>query len=146
MSFAAAMRVGSLEILGALVVFGIVAGRLSRREGAARPKAFSVCVTVREGAARSQARQVSALVAEGDPALIGRSSDAAVELSDPEVSRRHARLEMSRGVLYLADLGSSNGTFLNGKMLGDEGIELRVGDDVDVGNTRITVTDVVPQR
>jgi pSer/pThr/pTyr-binding forkhead associated (FHA) protein len=136
------MRVGSLEILGALVVFGVVAGRLSQREARVRPKALSVGLAVREGASR---RQVCVRVAEGEPCLIGRSSGAGVELADPEVSRRHARLELAHGVLYVADVGSSNGTFLNGKPLGDDGIELRVGDDVDVGNTRITVTEAVPE-
>ncbi len=48
-------------------------------------------------------------------------------------------------VLYLTDLGSSNGTFLNGKRLKNEGIEVRPGDDIDVGNTRLTVVGTAPQ-
>jgi pSer/pThr/pTyr-binding forkhead associated (FHA) protein len=77
---------------------------------------------------------------------MGRSGYANVELADPEVSRRHARIDLVRGVLYLADEGSSNGTFLNGKPLGDESIELRPGDDIDVGNTRITISGMEPVR
>ncbi|HEY9181456.1 MAG TPA: FHA domain-containing protein [Candidatus Baltobacteraceae bacterium] len=144
MNFAAVMRVGSLEIVGALVVFGIIAQRLPRGAGRAAPEALSVRLAVREGALRAPVREVALEVAEGEPVLVGRSSGAAVDLKDPEVSRRHARLELARGVLYISDLGSSNGTFLNGKPLGDGGIELRVGDDIDVGNTRITVTSTVP--
>jgi pSer/pThr/pTyr-binding forkhead associated (FHA) protein len=67
-----------------------------------------------------------------------------VGLLDPEVSRRHARFELARGVVYLTDLQSSNGTFLNGKLLGNEGIEVRPGDDIDVGNTRISVVQTEP--
>lgn len=145
MNFTAAMRVGSLEMLAALVAFGVVAGRMRLgAPGAARPKALEVSLRVREAPAASAPREISLRVAEGASCVIGRSSQADVELTDPEVSRRHARLDLVRGVLYLADLGSSNGTFLNGKPLADESIELRVGDDIDVGNTRITVTGAVP--
>jgi pSer/pThr/pTyr-binding forkhead associated (FHA) protein len=90
-------------------------------------------------------REVTVTIGEReDGALIGRSSGAAVGLLDPEVSRRHARFELARGVVYLTDLQSSNGTFLNGKLLGNEGIEVRPGDDIDVGNTRISVVQAEP--
>jgi pSer/pThr/pTyr-binding forkhead associated (FHA) protein len=88
---------------------------------------------------------LSLTVTEGTPCILGRSQDAGIALADPEVSRRHARIDVARGVLYVADLGSSNGTFLNGKPLGGDGIELRLGDDVDVGNTRITVSGMTPE-
>lgn len=90
--------------------------------------------------------RVELTLGDGLPAaLVGRSSSAAVGLLDPEVSRRHAELQYVRGVLYLTDLGSSNGTFLNGKRLRDEGIEVQVGDDIDVGNARLKVVEAVPQ-
>ena len=139
MTFAAAMRVGSLEILGALVLFGVISARMRSGASAGRPKAVTLAFAVREGAARTGARETTLELREGTPAVIGRSSQADLEVSDPEVSRRHARLDLVRGVVYLADLGSSNGTFLNGKALSDESIEVRPGDDVDVGNTRITL-------
>lgn len=144
MTFTAGMRVGSLEILAALAAFGVIAGRLRGDPSAARPKTLAVTLAVREGAGTMAPREVRAVIAEGEPVVIGRSSGAAVAVSDPEVSRRHARLDLAGGVLYLADLNSRNGTFLNGKALAGDGIELRVGDDVDVGNTRITITDTSP--
>ena len=144
MNFTAAMRVGSLEILAALAAFGILGARLRPGPRAARPKAFALTVTVKEGAARGPARQLPLTISEGAPAVVGRGGDADVTLGDPEVSRKHARLDVVRGVVYLADMGSSNGTFLNGKALDDESIELRPGDDIDVGNTRITVLSMEP--
>lgn len=141
MNFPSAMRIGSLELLGALAAFGFVAARLRPGLPAApRSKALTVSLTVREApTVRRPAREVAVTVAEGSPCTIGRAVQAEVDLADPEVSRRHARLELVRGVLYVTDTGSSNGTFLNGKLLGGDSIELVPGDDIDVGNTRITV-------
>jgi|GEM_PF-1060246 len=140
MTFTAAMRLGSLEVLAALALFGVVASRLRPNQVAAqeRAEAMTLRLLVRDSAAAGT-RKVEFTIREGAPAAIGRSGDADVALSDPEVSRRHARLELVRGVLYLTDAASSNGTFLNGKPLPSESIELRVGDDIDVGTTRLTV-------
>lgn len=144
MNFTAAMRVGSLEILAALAVFGYIGARIRPGIPAARPKALTLALVVREGVSRAQPREVQLALDEGTPAIVGRTSQADIPLGDPEVSRRHARLDLVRGVVYLADLGSRNGTFLNEKTLGDESIELRPGDDIDVGNTRITVLSMGP--
>lgn len=48
---------------------------------------------------------------------IGRAAECAVCLLDPGVSRRHATLQRKRGVWYLADDGSSGGTYVNGVKL-----------------------------
>ena len=48
------------------------------------------------------------------PAMIGRSPDAALSLSDPCVSRRHCEVEQLEGVLVVRDLGSRNGTYVDG--------------------------------
>lgn len=139
MTFSALMRVGSLEMLAALAAFGFLAARMQAGALAVRPKALSLSVLIRDGAVRAPKRELRLTVSDGTPLVIGRSAEAGLTLGDPEASRRHARVELVRGVVYLADLGSSNGTFLNGKALGDESIELRPGDDIDVGNTRITI-------
>jgi len=146
-NFTAAMRVGSLEILGALAAFGYLAARLQPGWAAVQPKALSVSLRVlKTPLAHTAGRDLAVTVSEGKPCSMGRSGQNDVELTDPEVSRRHARLDLVRGVLYLTDEGSSNGTFLNGKSLGNESIELRPGDDIDVGNTRITVSGMEPVR
>ena len=52
-------------------------------------------------------------------AVVGRSSQADVRLEDAEVSRRHALLWRETGGIWVADLGSSNGTRLNGEALAE---------------------------
>jgi len=45
---------------------------------------------------------------------IGRGADCDLVLDEPEMSRRHATIENSGDLIFLRDLGSSNGTFVNG--------------------------------
>src|SRR4051794_22494277 len=51
----------------------------------------------------------------GDSALIGRQPDAAVYLESLAVSRQHAQVLCQDGSYVVEDLGSSNGTFVNGQ-------------------------------
>ena len=138
MTFAAQMRLASLEILAALALFAIAVRRLPSPR-AVDATSMRVEVDVAPHAMRHAAQRRTLAVAAGSPAILGRAGDAQLTLADPEVSRRHAELQVDEGVLYLRDLASANGTFLNGKRLGSEGIELRPGDYVDVGNTRLYV-------
>jgi pSer/pThr/pTyr-binding forkhead associated (FHA) protein len=46
--------------------------------------------------------------------VIGRGSDSDLVLYEPEMSRRHAMIENTGDVMFLRDLGSANGTFVNG--------------------------------
>ena len=46
--------------------------------------------------------------------VIGRGSDCDLVLDEPEMSRRHAMIENSGDMIFLRDLGSANGTFVNG--------------------------------
>jgi predicted component of type VI protein secretion system len=66
-------------------------------------------------------------------ATIGREG-CDVNLMDPEVSRRHAVLRDSGGALAIEDLGSTNGTYVNGSRLSAVQV-LRDGDEVRLGNT-----------
>ena len=67
------------------------------------------------------------------PALVGRESRA-LPLSDNTVSRRHAELVPSDGDWILRDLGSSNGTYVNGQRVGNT-YQLKLGDQIRVGRT-----------
>jgi len=132
-NFDSAMRLGSLEITAALVVVALLAARPRFRAavevGILTPMQVGLEVYER-GAQRSvQARA---------PFEIGRSKQSGISLHDSEVSRRHAHLAAHDGTLFVEDLGSKNGTFLNGRRV-TESIEVREGDAIDVGTTRLVV-------
>jgi ABC transport system ATP-binding/permease protein len=76
------------------------------------------------------------------PMDIGRGASG-ISLRDPEVSRHHARIESRDGIAYVTDLDSRNGTFLNGQRV-DEPTEVRAGDAIDVGTTRLMIRSVQP--
>jgi hypothetical protein len=134
--FERAMRIGTLEITVALALVAVFAARPRIRAaadiGALAPMQVGLEILER-GAHRAESLRT--------PFEIGRTREAEIFLRDPEVSRRHARLETQNGVVYLEDLKSSNGTFLNGRRLA-EPLEIRAGDEIDVGTTRIVVTSV----
>ncbi len=54
---------------------------------------------------------------------IGRSTNNDIVIDIPEVSRNHARIEYRDGRFYLVDLGSTNGTIVNGKKISSTVIE-----------------------
>ena len=136
MTFPAEMRIGSLEILAGLVVFGAVVGRNRFAAKPHGPENLIAVLTV-------NGRPIELELSEGRAArVLGRSSDADIPLADAEASRRHAALQAAAGSIYVTDLGSRNGTFLNGKRLSSEGIELKVGDHIDVGNTRLELVEI----
>jgi hypothetical protein len=71
-------------------------------------------------------------------ATIGRGGGCAVPLTyDTFTSQVHARAFDRDGKLWLEDLGSTNGTFVNGQQL-TEPVELRKGDQIKVGETILT--------
>jgi pSer/pThr/pTyr-binding forkhead associated (FHA) protein len=79
-----------------------------------------------------------------DAVELGRGVAGSPELSDPTISRRHARLSIdSAGRLTIEDLGSQNGTLVNGRAIA--GVEtLAVGDVIDLGDTTLEVAGIEP--
>lgn len=130
------MRVGSVEVAAALFAVAVAAARPRVRAaaevGRLVPMRVRLEIFEREGTRLYEGRP---------PFEVGRAHDADVLLRDAEVSRRHARVESRNGIVFLDDLGSRNGTFLNGKRL-REALELRNGDAVDVGTTRMIVRSI----
>jgi pSer/pThr/pTyr-binding forkhead associated (FHA) protein len=57
---------------------------------------------------------------DGQVLSVGRSEDNDIVIDDPAVSACHARLCLEEGALFVVDLGSSNGTWLNGRQVGRE--------------------------
>src|SRR5205823_1816277 len=68
---------------------------------------------------------------------MGRSRQAEMPLLDDAASRRHARLWIDGGTLYIEDLESRNGTLVNGERI--DKVALRPGDCIAVGATLIQV-------
>jgi FHA domain len=132
------MRLGSLEITAALALVALLAARPRVRAaadiGALRPMQVELEILERGN------RRVQSV---HPPIELGRTREADLFLRDPEVSRRHLRFESHGSFVYIEDLHSSNGTFLNGRRV-TEAIEIRDGDEIDVGTTRIRVHSVRP--
>ena len=74
---------------------------------------------------------------EGQEIVIGRSSELDMVLVEEMVSRKHARIALSDGVITIEDLGSTNGTFVNGEKV--ERGTLKEGDRVLVGTNILKV-------
>jgi len=71
---------------------------------------------------------------------IGRSHDNDVSLQDPQVSGHHARMQVSGSSVTLTDLGSSNGTHVNGQPIPTHvAWTVNPGDSIQVGDTTVRV-------
>lgn len=86
--------------------------------------------------------------------VIGRKSDAALRIPTADVSREHCEVELAGNDVILRDLGSSNGTYLNGKRIAEA--RVMAGDKISIGPVtfivqinglppRITPFDVRPE-
>src|SRR6266850_7735285 len=72
----------------------------------------------------------------GEANVLGRSTQATVRLADREVSRKHSQIDLEGNKFVLHDLGSSNGTFLNGTRISGPST-LEDGDEVVIGTTKM---------
>jgi S1-C subfamily serine protease len=89
----------------------------------------------------SGAQQGQAAHVAGDRFLVGRGSDCELTLADGEASRRHALLRpQADGTVVLEDLGSTNGTFVNGRRISGP-VTLRGGERVRIGDTELNFLD-----
>lgn len=93
----------------------------------------------------------------GSETIVGRANDCDIVLATAHLSRRHAQLTVKDGLLFVKDLGSANGTYLNGKAITEarvkRGDELRfdtlnfgvVGPTDDLDKTSIRQSSAKPQ-
>jgi pSer/pThr/pTyr-binding forkhead associated (FHA) protein len=70
-----------------------------------------------------------------DVTSIGRSAGSAIRLEDPYASAEHALVSIRDGRMWLEDLGSTNGTFLNRRQIAKP-TALQSGDVVQVGRVK----------
>jgi hypothetical protein len=75
---------------------------------------------------------------------IGRDPVSDVVLNDPEVSRQHARFSQTETGYQVQDLGSTNGTFVNGQRLEAEPVDLEPGFTISMGSGVTLIYDIVP--
>ncbi len=72
--------------------------------------------------------------------VIGRSSDLDMVLIEDMVSRKHAKITLQDGAITIADLGSTNGTFVNGEKV--KKAQLKEGDRVLIGTSILKLVTV----
>lgn len=79
---------------------------------------------------------------DGDQITIGRDSSNEIPVNDAEVSRRHSRLNFQGGKYVLEDMGSTNGTFVNGQRLTGPRV-LKTGEVISLGEQIVFVYEAV---
>jgi len=72
------------------------------------------------------------IVIDRFPFVLGRSSSCDHQVFHPMVSRRHAELKADKNAVAILDLGSSNGTYVNGLRVKDRAV-LHDGDEINLG-------------
>jgi pSer/pThr/pTyr-binding forkhead associated (FHA) protein len=80
-------------------------------------------------------------LSEDVPAAIGRHSSCELVLRKDDVSRRHAEVFHEDGEFRIRDLGSTNGSFVNGEQVEGSGV-LRAGDKIEIGSSIIVFCQV----
>lgn len=74
--------------------------------------------------------------------MVGRASTNDISIPDEKLSRRHCMFELRDSEkLFVVDLKSANGTFVNGKTAGEQGISLTAGDVVTCGDQSFEILD-----
>ncbi len=81
---------------------------------------------------------------EGEQLIIGRDPSNGVAINDAEISRKHSRLTFQGGKYVLEDLGSTNGTFVNGQRLAGP-VVLKPGDVISLGEQIVLMYDAINQ-
>jgi pSer/pThr/pTyr-binding forkhead associated (FHA) protein len=72
---------------------------------------------------------------------VGRQDDCHLRIRSSQVSRRHCELFEKKGHLVVKDLGSSNGTYVNGEKVKEQRV-LELGDELTIGQVKLRVTKI----
>jgi PAS domain-containing protein len=77
---------------------------------------------------------------ESDVTTIGRSSDNSIIIKDLSISRKHAKVTLTGDRYFIEDLGSHNGTWINGHSMNPGyQIQLKEGDFISIGNVSMSI-------
>lgn len=78
---------------------------------------------------------VKEFIIQGTEFIVGRNKDCTVAMNEPSLSRQHLRVTWINGKTFVSDLGSSNGSFLQGKKLNPfEEVEFDGNSKIKLGN------------
>ena len=105
---------------------GMVEGIESTNRGPRR-----ACLTVLTGGATGQVHKLS----RGDT-ILGRAPNVELKLPDDGVSRQHARVRIDTDQMWIHDLDSRNGTYVNGERV-ETPLRLHEGDKIQIGRTTV---------
>jgi two-component system, NtrC family, response regulator AtoC len=95
---------------------------------------------------RSQAGARVVELSDGEELLVGRGAEAGIDAADSRASRRHAIIRRRGEVVFVADLGSRNGTAVGERTLKSAELALSSGDVIRIGAFEIIVASATPQR
>jgi hypothetical protein len=132
-----AIQRGEVEVEARL---SSVARSESGREEATATRTFEVPFVAASSAileVREPNQPIRSVEVTTRPLRIGRSPDCDLVLRDSRVSRQHARLHARDGLIVLTDLGSTNGTRVNGQRVRE--VVLGAGDRISLGDTVLVV-------
>ena len=116
---------------------------LSEDEAVVDTEFGTVLITLPEGNSRkliSRDNSIPDAKLDFFPCVLGSRQDCVdILLNDRSVSRMHAQIDEAQGKLYLYDLNSTNGTFVNGLRIKSEEYEIKEGDEIQIGNVRFVL-------
>ena len=104
----------------------------ARRWSSDRAEA-GVWLNIQVGSAKGRIVEVS-----GRKLVIGRDQACHLRLGSATVSKLHAAIERRDGRVFVCDLGSTNGTIVNGRLVRNSEVEVRDGDRIQIGPIVIT--------
>ncbi len=81
---------------------------------------------------------------DGKEIIVGRSNDIDIVIVEDMVSRKHAKITVNGDNIVLEDLGSTNGTFVNGNKI--KKTNLKVGDRIIFGTSILKLVELIPDE
>lgn len=121
---------GGVPAVAAAAPAAAPAARVASQPTVVGPMSAAASLVLLNGPRANQPIQI------GDQLRIGREADNDLPLSDVRISRHHAILQRQGEVYQIADLGSSNGTWVNGQRIAGP-VQLKAGDTILVGDTEL---------